>query len=912
MPNIIRQVVNSDEFSTQTIRIITNANERGPQGPQGEPGEAATIEAGNLYVVNPDQGAVINTGTSSNAVFDFYIPKGEKGDQGPEGPVGPAGPVGPQGPQGEQGNQGIQGPQGEQGEQGPQGAQGIQGIQGPQGVQGEQGVQGIQGVPGKDFSIYKTYASVAVMKADASNVPEGSFVLIASTPEDPDNSKLYVRTSSSDPDDAFDFLTDMSGAQGIKGEQGPQGVQGPQGIQGPQGEPGPTYSAGDGITITGTTISANIDPADFFTSTDATISGTGTSITLNPTAGFGISNLQIKGDTTQQTYTGKNLVNLATFEKGRIDSGVIGYAVDTSNITVSGDSLSFTTTKDNRGILSAIIAVSPSTAYTFSGVSTTVDYRYVDYYDNNGNWLSRQSGSSAFSDLTVTTPNNCYGIRLSFRLASAGTGTLTNIQFEQGSATSYEPYVGGIPAPNPSYPQTVNTVTGRQVVDVYDRNLFDKSTATILNAFIDYGQSAMKIYNNANCRTTYIKCQPNTTYTVSKMLSARFVVATTSVVPSANVAINQYVEANASTSATITTDGSANYLAVFYYNSSYDTSTPQQILDTLQLELGSTATPYQTHQSYEVNLGKNLFDKDNVNRLAAYWSNISTNMIEWTPNNASIYIPCDSNTTYTVSKTLGSRFRLATTIDLPQAGTAITKAIQNDTAASLSITSGPNDRYLAAFIRQGEEATTFASVIATLQIEKGPTATTYASYFTPIELCKIGTYQDYIYKSGSDWYVHKATGKVILDGSETGWAGNAPVYYLPKTAFTGLLFPQGTTQMFSNYFNAESIWDNMKIGSFFSGATAVNFDYDGTGSNLAGFKTWLGNNNVSVYAQLATATDTQITNADLITQLNALGGATTYDSRTVFTVTSDNQLAILDATTIRKSLAGIIQAIKEA
>ena len=116
---------------------------------------------------------------------------------------------------------------------GEKGDQGQQGIQGEKGEQGEQGIQGIQGVPGKDFSIYKTYPSIAEMEADKDNVEEGNFVMIASNIEDVDNSKLYVKGSTD-----FVYLTDLSGATGMKGEQGPQGIQGEQGIPGPKGDQG--------------------------------------------------------------------------------------------------------------------------------------------------------------------------------------------------------------------------------------------------------------------------------------------------------------------------------------------------------------------------------------------------------------------------------------------------------------------------------------------------------------------------------------------------------------------------------------------------------------------------------------------------------------------------------------------------
>lgn len=140
-----------------------------------------------------------------NKVESGYF-KGETGSQGPAGPTGPEGP------------------------RGPQGEQGIQGIQGTQGIQGEKGKDG------KDFSIYKTYSSINNMNNDIDNVPIGSFVIISSNVDDPDNSKLFVKN-----EDSFGFITDMSGATGIKGDkgdQGIQGVQGEQGIQGVQGKQG--------------------------------------------------------------------------------------------------------------------------------------------------------------------------------------------------------------------------------------------------------------------------------------------------------------------------------------------------------------------------------------------------------------------------------------------------------------------------------------------------------------------------------------------------------------------------------------------------------------------------------------------------------------------------------------------------
>ncbi len=85
------------------------------------------------------------------------------------------------------------------------------------------GGKGDPGKNGKDFKIYKTYPSVAAMEADAENVPLAEFVLIASTVADPDNAKLFAR--SDDSSTGFAFLTDLSGAQGIKGDDGKSAYQ---------------------------------------------------------------------------------------------------------------------------------------------------------------------------------------------------------------------------------------------------------------------------------------------------------------------------------------------------------------------------------------------------------------------------------------------------------------------------------------------------------------------------------------------------------------------------------------------------------------------------------------------------------------------------------------------------------------
>ena len=59
------------------------------------------------------------------------------------------------------------------------------------------------------FDIYRTYASVAAMNADAANVQQGKFVIIATTDKtSEDNAKMYVKNSQG----SFSFLCDLDQA----------------------------------------------------------------------------------------------------------------------------------------------------------------------------------------------------------------------------------------------------------------------------------------------------------------------------------------------------------------------------------------------------------------------------------------------------------------------------------------------------------------------------------------------------------------------------------------------------------------------------------------------------------------------------------------------------------------------------
>lgn len=125
------------------------------------------------------------------------------------------------------------------------------------------------------------------------------------------------------------------------------------------------------------------------------------------------------------------------------------------------------------------------------------------------------------------------------------------------------------------------------------RNLFDKDDSTLqLQGFLT---DSIFRTASANIITICLPVDPSTTYTVSKVLSARFAIASCPSIPVNNSPVNNYVANNTGTVLTLTTSSSDHYLLAYVYSSQYDTLTLDDILETVQIEKGSTATYYQPY-----------------------------------------------------------------------------------------------------------------------------------------------------------------------------------------------------------------------------------------------------------------------------------------------------------------------------
>lgn len=720
-----------------------------------------------------------------------------------------------------------------------------------------------------------------------------------------------------------------------------------------------TYSAGTGLTLSGTTFNVNDPAPSGFWTGEATTEAEGTSITLSNALATTPKDLTLEGGTTQDTLTGKNLMPMSeavlqdsvdrtrTF---RIDLPIGTYTIsfDLSAIEV-GTNTSFGVFMqlryaDNTQYDPAIITIDGSTTpghKTFTFTTTKV----------------------VTSDASLTASN----IRIALTNWNNGArATLSNIQIESGSATSYEPYCGGIPAPNPTFPEPVNVVTGNQTVNIYGKNrlTLDGITPTG-NQYITYeqlGSNSLKLtalsgvgsYSDKTFKYSLEQLGLKVGDTVSLKMDMAGTYASRqcrvyyNAIPSTVVATLTPTD-NAKTF-TIPS-GTTDILILFYVaNGETPSANSTATYSNIQLELGS-ATAYEPYQggSYPINLGKNLFDKSvaPVFVYRATYSEIATG-VRATATSTENYSYL--RYIYPVSNYVGdtltlSAYATASASNKPQIviGTCdadgnnrTQKASQAGSGAlSISYTIEPDAKYIFLAIYSNANGTAVADDYVdytNVQFEFGSVATSYRAYFTPIELCGIGkkpdgtyTYQDYIWKDGADWKVHKATGKVIFDGTSEGtWSmfsnGNAAYINYPNLPQETDASSPVTAMVMSNYYrgvlssaiNTTTPTEDYGLSYYGSSSTRSRFLLRNKDcANADALKTWLANHNTTVYHLLATPTDTVITNADLIADLEALASAKFASGQNTITSTGvrPNLDAILTIEAFNNNWNGLSQAM---
>lgn len=197
-----------------------------------------------------------------------------------------------------------------------------------------------------------------------------------------------------------------------------------------------------------------------------------------------------------------------------------------------------------------------------------------------------------------------------------------------------------------------------------------------------------------------------------------------------------------------------------------------------------------------------------------------------------------------------------------------------------------------------------------VQIEKGSEATTYEPHqgkelpldLGNIELCKIGDYQDYFYKNNNKWYKREVIGSVTLDGSEKWYlaertdTNNGVIYIDYSTIGRSDFSNKGA---YSNYAKFTTSFSS-KVGQFDTHYSQWRFYAPTNTITVNEWKTMLKTTNLELKYIKSESSDIEITDTTLITQLNALYNAYTYNDTTNITQTNANLPFIINAEAFKK------------
>lgn len=529
---------------------------------------------------------------------------------------------------------------------------------------------------------------------------------------------------------------------------------------------------------------------------DATVvEAEGSNISLQYTNPNHTITSELKGDLYQETTTGKNLYTVETGTSSRVG---VDATYNKSEFTLNG-----TTTSGGNIFYDSSISINTgyrksqrlvAGKYTIT-IMTTGSINFpsgtgLAFYlrDANTNVIIGISSLNKSFQFTLAEDTDIYSQIYCNASGINFNNVLFKVQIEKGStATPYEEYTGGVPSPNPDYPQEIEVVTGQQEINIVGKNLLP---------------------NN------------NITQTINGITFTK------------------------NDNGSITLSGTSNAVADYYLVGS-----ASQYID-----LGLSTTTY------------------NLNGI----------------NNGSL-------STYVLYAVVNRNGNLSYYQSI------------NKTGLNISVQSGDTFRI---FIRVLNNQTVNTTIYP--QLEKGTDATDYQVYQSQSYTIDLGTtelygipdttYRDRVYQDNNTWYIERQVAKVVLNGSEnwtfSNWGSNP--YKRCSLTIDNLITTIPDNQMSlicSLYFKA-GIYNQGVVNTITSryNNSQLNIFQNVAITNNAEWKNWLSTHNTTVYYVLNTPTTEEITDTDLLAQLNELQEATTYENTTNISVTG-NLPVILKATT---------------
>lgn len=461
---------------------------------------------------------------------------------------------------------------------------------GPQGPKGEKGDKGADG-------------TVAFESLTPEQKESLRGISIKSASVDTDGN-LTITFSDGDSEDVGNIM----GPQGIQGPKGDKGDVGPQGLKGDKGDVGPK---GDNMSDKqAAQIEQNkTDIASLKKETGSLKEDLSTKITKFYASSQGethladsdngkITDMVLYGRSEQKQYSGKNLVK-ATLEsttKNGITCTNNGDGTYTLNGTANGGD--DTTVSFNVGHM-----IAKSGKYIVVGCpkgGSSEKYNLRIGKDNIpwGTYVNSDLGNGCLINVTDNTP-------ITLNLMIKDGYTCNNVIFKpmivdaslypDTAYDDFEPYTGGIPSPNPDYPQEIKSVVN-PTVKVCGKNLLeDGSLKSDNNGKIEY-ISAGKIKVTSSISTWYaaitntLKLTPNTNYVLSAKCDSS----------NGNITCNSVSITRAYIKCAFLTDSDG--LATISIRCRYESAESRFVYSDLQLEKGSTATAYEPYTEQTVAL----------------------------------------------------------------------------------------------------------------------------------------------------------------------------------------------------------------------------------------------------------------------------------------------------------------------
>ena len=626
-----------------------------------------------------------------------------------------------------------------------------------------------------------------------------------------------------------------------------------------------------------------------------------------------IYDAKIYGNTTQQTYTGKNLLNNET--------------VSTSNQYVRKQDGYATAPSATGGEWrhSDYIEIKPNTTYFFNQINSTASTAGGAWYNENKVYISGYNATElANASNLMTSPNNAKYLRHSWRIDEGyNTDWENTVMIAQSNTTTeYEPYVGGIASPNPDYPQEIVSVGDNyNLLNFYDRSLgtlsgvsnttprdfdFDKyyvgltsnnyyNTGAITSYDIEDGEWKVVSRSSGYGVAFPIKVEPNTQYIISGYSSGYVGLG--------------YYDAEGNYLSLATTGNNTSNVSFFsqafktpdncYITTIVLRPNAEGVYKNIQVEKGTKNNHYNQYGKYNIPItisGKNLFKQQGTvptgpsGLTVTYDPDTQIYTIDGTQTKQGNIVFSEGHFDIEPGEQITLSVRhISGDVTLGE-GTGITYAYsifsQDNSkyirSSNISITTFPElysftgnmikdsggvtNRVMLQLWRVG---TVFNNYKIKIQIEKGSTVTDYEPYVTPITnniylnepLRKIGDYSDYIDLKNSK--VIRNTGEYAIIGNESMAQYSTSQTFYFNNVLNGVRYDSSSMVM-SNYYKGQIAGGGTShtTGDVWVQATnAYPRTYFGTtyttGQDFRNFLTskYNSGNPVMIYYQLATPTE---------------------------------------------------------